>query len=97
MFFVYFLAPIFLYLRVASFRTPRSGSHLTASSSPLRNYQQDPYHYRDPYHQRSPLFSPGKRYIWDGDRWVRNDGGFGGGLLLGIITAGMIVFMLLNY
>lgn len=98
-----FLVPIFLYLLVASFKEDRSRQSSTpASATPIREYREpyrEPSRYHDPYYgnQRSPLFSPDKRYIWDGDRWVPNNGGFGGGLLLGIIIAGVLVVLAMKF
>jgi len=85
------LALIFLYMVFSSSRSPRSGNDSIPPSSLLRNYQD---HHRDPYYQRSPLFSPDKKYIWNGENWVRNDGGFGRGLLIGMIISAVIFYML---
>jgi|GEM_PF-6379665 len=47
----------------------------------------DPHRqYHDPYYNRNPIFSPDRRYVWDGERWVSNQRGFGGGLLIGLIV-----------
>lgn len=43
-------------------------------------------HYPPPYYQQGPIFSPDKRYIWDGQhqRWIPNNGGLGIGLIIGL-------------
>ena len=64
---------------------------------PPYNYD-DPYRqYNDPYynHNRNPVFSPDRRYVWDGTRWVSNERGFGVGLIVGLlagIVAALYVF-----
>ncbi len=63
-----------------------------------RNYSQ--YHGRrrrsGGYRGGEPLFSPDKKHIWDGEDWIRNDGGFNSGffigLLLGAIALALVLF-----
>lgn len=47
-------------------------------------------------HQRGPIFSPDRRHIWDGEKWVRNDGGFSGGVMMGIVIA-IIIYVILHF
>ncbi len=59
-----------------------------------RNFY-DPYH-RDHYRDRGPIFSPDRRHIWDGEKWVENESGAGMGIVIGIVI-GFAIFYFLNH
>jgi len=62
-----------------------------------RNYSQYPGRRRrgGGYRGGEPLFSPDKKYIWDGEQWIRNDGGFNGGFFLGLLIGVIILAVVL--
>lgn len=82
----------------------RSAQAATASpdiSVPPTQREYSNYHGRSrrrrgSYRGGEPLFSPDKKYIWDGEDWIRNDGGFNSGffigLLLGAIALALVLF-----
>jgi hypothetical protein len=54
--------------------------------------------YQDSFsYKKSPIFSPCKRYIWNGEHWIRNDGGFKRGLTIGIIIAVIIAVTIFSF
>lgn len=58
--------------------------------SPQRSYTSQRYLGNN----RGPIFSPDRRHIWDGEKWIRNDGGFGFGILIGILICAAIAAIL---
>ena len=63
----------------------------TSVASQTSYHYGDPHRqYHEPYYNRNPVFSPDRRYVWDGNGWVSNERGFGGGLLIGLVI-GIVV------
>jgi hypothetical protein len=51
---------------------------------------------RSLYQNRGPIWSPDKRYVWDGEKWLPNGGnnnGFGGGVIVGLLIAGLFLYL----
>lgn len=55
-------------------------------------FNGNPYH--DPYYNRGPVFSPDRRHIWDGEKWVENESHMGLGIIIGALIVLAIVYIL---
>lgn len=60
---------------------------------PTTPYPQMPYTPM-PFHGGGPVWSPDRQYLWDGERWVRNENFLGSGIAIGIGIALAIYFLL---
>ncbi len=53
------------------------------------------HHYYDPYYPPGgPIFSPDRRQIWDGEKWVENETHLLTGMFIGVLLTIFIGFML---
>lgn len=62
--------------------------------SSVNHYHPPTHMYQDPYYSRGPIFSPSKRDVWDGHKWVPVESGFSFGLILGALLALVIIYIL---
>ena len=83
-----------LFSHTSSSKTP---SFPNAQPNNLGYHFQDPY--REPPYQRGPIFSPDRKYFWDGEKWIPNEPNnhFGAGVLVGLVIAAVLVYYLSEY
>ena len=83
---------------ISESRSTHNSNTMPDENTQSQHYQQVPTHYypSDPYyHHRGPIFSPDRRYIWDGEKWVENESHFGAGIAIGVVIALIIVYVVL--
>jgi hypothetical protein len=81
-------------------RSAQATTAFTDHSAPPTQREYSNYHgrsrrRRSSYRSGEPLFSPDKKYIWDGEEWIRNDGGFNSGLLIGLLLGAIVLALVL--
>ncbi|MEQ1746183.1 MAG: hypothetical protein ABMA02_12205 [Saprospiraceae bacterium] len=95
MVFAVIVAAIVAYLIFADVMEARNSNHSNSQGQPSHAHP-NLMSYNNPYYQPGPVFSPTRRYVWDGEKWVRNETYFGAGFALGLLFGiGLLAYILI--